>query len=223
MKKIKTIVSLLVIAVLLVLMTDVNKLPVSAEEESEPVTYVVKYIESAGGWRYQSGDYYWRDKVSHRELYYMTQSIKDGDILVIDGSEHMLNLTLPVSLGNITFCHAPYAVVTANSVEDVYVLKDSTVAVNGDVVNAYVYDNATVNFNNNVTNLHIRKDSADDQTIAVIGTVDYVESSVEEWVTLRLYSFPENTFRVNEGSLKTEESNFSTVPPVVEDSVVESN
>lgn len=220
MKKIKTIVSLLVIAVLLVLMTDVNKLPVSAEEESEPVTYVVKYIESTGSWRYQSGDYCWRDKVSHRNLYYMTQSIKDGDILVIDGSDHALNLTLPVSLSNITFCHAPYSIVTANSIEDVYVLKDSIAIVNGDVVNAYVYDNATANFNNNVTNLYIKNDSADNQTIAVAGTVDYLESSVGEWVTLQLYSFPENTFRVNEGSLKTEESDYSTVPPVVEDPVV---
>lgn len=209
MKKLKTLVSLLMAAALLFLMPGVGTLRVSADE---PVTYSLKYVEEKDEWRYHVGA--WDDNNNgHRELYYLKESIKDGDIIVIEGGEHDLLLELPVNLSNITFNHSHRAVITAKSVENVYVLRDSIGVVNGDVVNAHVYDNAIANFNNNVTNLYITKESSGQQTIAVVGTVAYVKTGDAEKVYNEFYNFQANSFRQEEGILKTDPSKYSTIPP----------
>lgn len=179
-----------------------------------PVTYYIKYVknDNTDGWRYQTGDSVWRDKASYRELYYLRQSIKNGDILIVDGSGHNLNLILNVSLSNITFIGSGSGIVTVNSVEDVYVLKNCTGVINGNITNAYVYDNAVANFNNNVTNLHIMEVSANDQTIAVHGTVDYLENNMNGTITRQLYSFGKGTFHMDKGVLRTAEYNYSISP-----------
>lgn len=178
------------------------------------LTYSLKYVEDKDEWRYHVGA--WDDNnAGHRELYYLKQSIKDGDILVIEGGEHNLNLEVPVSLNNITFNHSHLAVITAKSVENVYVLRDSVGVVNGDVTNAHVYDNAVANFNNNVTNLYITKERSGEQTIAVVGTVDYVRTGDAEKVYNEFYNFQANSFRQEEGILKTDASKYSTVPALV--------
>ena len=210
MKRLKTIVSLLTVAALLLLTPGLKQLQVSA---AEPVTYSLKYVEAKEEWRFHVGP--WDDNnAGHRELYYLKESIKDGDIIVIEGGDHALTLELPVNLSNITFNHAYSAVITAKSVENVYVLRDSTAAVNGDVVNAHVYDNAVVNFNNNVTNLFITKERSGEQTIAVVGTVDYVKTGDAERVYNELYNFQANSFRQEKGILKTDASKYSTIPAV---------
>ncbi len=211
MKRLKTIVSLLAAAAMLFLLSGSEQLRVSA---AEPVTYSLKYVEDKEEWRYHVGA--WDDNnAGHRELYYLKQSIKDGDILVIEGGEHNLNLEVPVSLNNITFNHSHLAVITAKSVENVYVLRDSVGVVNGDVTNAHVYDNAVANFNNNVTNLYITKERSGEQTIAVVGTVDYVRTGDAEKVYNEFYNFQANSFRQEEGILKTDASKYSTVPALV--------
>lgn len=211
MKRLKTIVSLLAAAAMLFLSSGSEQLRVSA---AEPVTYSLKYVEDKDEWRYHIGA--WDDNnAGHRELYYLKQSIKDGDILVIEGGEHNLNLEVPVSLNNITFNHSHLAVITAKSVENVYVLRDSVGVVNGDVTNAHVYDNAVANFNNNVTNLYITKERSGEQTIAVVGTVDYVRTGDAEKVYNEFYNFQANSFRQEEGILKTDASKYSTVPALV--------
>lgn len=211
MRKLKNIVSLLAAAAMLFLAPFTKELQVSA---AEPVTYSLKYVEDKGEWRYHVGA--WDDNNSgHRELYYLQQSIKDGDILVIEGGEHSLNLEVPVSLKNVTFNHSHQAVITAKSVENVYVLRDSVGVVNGDVTNAHVYDNAVANFNNNVTNLFITKERSGEQTIAVVGTVAYVRTGDAEKIYNELYNFQANSFRQEEGILKTDASKFSIVPAVV--------
>lgn len=211
MKRLKTIVSLLAAAAMLFLSSGSEQLRVSA---AEPVTYSLKYVEDKEEWRYHVGA--WDDNnAGHRELYYLKQSIKDGDILVIEGGEHNLNLEVPVSLNNITFNHSHLAVITAKSVENVYVLRDSVGVVNGDVTNAHVYDNAVANFNNNVTNLYITKERSGEQTIAVVGTVDYVRTGDAEKVYNEFYNFQANSFRQEEGILKTDASKYSTVPALV--------
>lgn len=211
MKKLKTIVSLFAAAAMLLLTPGAKLLQVSA---AEPVTYSLKYVEDKDEWRYHVGA--WDDNnAGHRELYYLKQSIKDGDLLVIEGGEHSLNLEVPVSLSNITFNHSYQAVITAKSVENVYVLRDSVGVVNGDVTNAHVYDNAVANFNNNVTNLYITKERSGEQTIAVVGTVDYVRTGDAEKVYNEFYNFQANSFRQEEGILKTDASKYSTVPVVV--------
>ena len=212
MKRLKTIVSLLAAAAMLFLSSGSEQLRVSA---AEPVTYSLKYVEDKDEWRYHVGA--WDDNnAGHRELYYLKQSIKDGDILVIEGGEHNLNLEVPVSLNNITFNHSHLAVITAKSVENVYVLRDSVGVVNGDVTNAHVYDNAVANFNNNVTNLYITKERSGEQTIAVVGTVDYVRTGDAEKVYNEFYNFQANSFRQEEGILKTDASKYSTVPALVQ-------
>lgn len=207
MKKMKTLVSLLTAAVLLLLIPGVEELPVSA---AEPVTYSLKYVDSAGEWRYQVGG--WDDSVDHKALYFLKESIKDGDLIVIESGEQPLTLDLPVNLNNITFNRAYQAVITAKSVENVYVLRDSVAVVNGDVVNAHVYDNAVANFNNNVTNLFITKDICGEQTIAVVGTVAYVKTADSEQVYNEFYNFQANSFRQEKGIWKTDAAMYSTTP-----------
>ena len=208
MKGFKTIVSLLAVAAMLLLLPGANTLQVSAEE---PVTYSLKYVEDKGEWRFHVGA--WDDSNSgHRELYYLKESIKDGDHVVIEEGNYALNLELPVNLGSITFNHSSNAVITAKSTENVYVLRDSVAAVNGDVVNAHVYDNAVANFNNNVTNLFITKERSGEQTIAVVGTVAYVKTSDAEKVYNEFYNFQAGSFYQEKGILKTDASKYSTAP-----------
>lgn len=211
MKRLKTIVSLLAAAALLLLAPNTQQLQVSA---AEPVTYSLKYVEANNEWRYHVGS--WDDNnPGHRELYYLKESIKDGDNIVIEGGDQGLTLELPVNLGSITFNHSHLAVITAKSVENVYVLRDSVAAINGDVKNAHVYDNAVVNFNDNVTNLYITKEICGQQTIVVVGTVDYVKTGDAEMVYNEMYNFQANSFRQEEGLLKTDASKYSTIPSVV--------
>ncbi len=208
MKKLKTIVSLLAVAAMLLLMPSTDHLRVSA---AEPVTYSLKYVEANNEWRFHVGP--WDDNnPGHRELYYLKESIKDGDIIVVEGGDQGLTLELPVNLSNITFNHTHLAVITAKSVENVYVLRDSVAAINGDVTNAHVYDNAVVNFNDNVKNLYITKEICGQQTIVVVGTVDYVKTGDAEKVYNEMYNFQANSFRQEEGLLKTDASKYSTVP-----------
>lgn len=210
MKKLRTFVSLLAAATLLFLTSGVGKLQVSADG---PVTYSLKYVEANEEWRFHIGS--WDDSnPGHRELYYLKQSIKDGDIIVIEEGEHSLNLELPVRLSNITFNHSYTAVITAKSVDNVYVLRDSVGVVNGDVTNAFVYDDGVANFNNNVTNLYIMKERCGEQSIAVLGTVDYVKTGDAEKVYNEFYNFQANSFRQEKGILKTDPSKYSLVPAV---------
>lgn len=210
MKKLRTFVSLLAAAALLFLTSGVGKLQVSADG---PVTYSLKYVEANEEWRFHIGS--WDDSnPGHRELYYLKQSIKDGDIIVIEEGEHSLNLELPVRLSNITFNHSYTAVITAKSVDNVYVLRDSVGVVNGDVTNAFVYDDGVANFNNNVTNLYIMKERCGEQSIAVLGTVDYVKTGDAEKVYNEFYNFQANSFRQEKGILKTDPSKYSLVPAV---------
>ncbi|MDE7222696.1 MAG: LPXTG cell wall anchor domain-containing protein [Acetatifactor sp.] len=208
MKKLKTLVSLLAAVALLLMIPGANSMQASAEE---PVTYFLKYVEEKGEWRFHIGA--WDDNnAGHRELYYLKEAIKDGDLIVIEGGDHGLTLELPVNLNNITFNHSYSATITAKSVENVYVLRDSVAAVNGDVVNAHVYDNAVVNFNNNVTNLYITKERSGEQSISVIGTVGFVQTGDAEKVYNQFYNFQANSFRQEKGILKTDASLYSTTP-----------
>ena len=99
--------------------------------------------------------------------------------------------------------------------DNVYVLRDSTASITGNVVNAHVYDNAIANFNNNVTNLYITKERDALQTVAVVGTVSYVKTGDAEKVYSELYNFQANSFRQEKGVLKTDAILPTVVPPVL--------
>lgn len=200
--------SILLFATTLFCMVPFFAASITASAE-ESVTYYVKYVESAGEWRYQTGS--WDDNGYHRELYYLQQSMKDGDILVVDDSGHDLKLELSVRLSNLTVVHSPAAVITAKSIDNVYVINDSICAVNGDVTYAEVYDASAVNFNNNVGTLKILSEKYDDlrATVSVVGALDYVYASGKSYKHFEFYSFAKDSFRLEKGVLTTDASKYS--------------
>lgn len=192
-----------------------NAQEMAQQTARKPVTHVVKYIAGCNDWRYLSGTNTWQNNTNGRELYYLQQSIMDGDVIVVDGAANTpgLNLTVPVSLSNVTFKGSGGGIITAVSVENAYILGNCTGIINGNVTNGYVYDNGVANFNSNVTNLYIARDRTNQQTVSVLGTVDLMQNLDGQRVTRQLFSFRRGTFYMENGSLKTTEANYSPYLP----------
>lgn len=209
MKCFKKLVSLAAAAVLLACPLAQNTLTASA---AEPVRHYVKYVESKNEWRYQQSAT-WDDSYDGRELYYLKEGIKDGDILVIDGTSSALNLELSVSLSNLTIKNANSAVVTTKGIQDLYVLQNSVAAINGDITNAYIYDNAVCNLNNNVANLILYGDPKVEPTVVVGGTVGYAKISDVQKTYYEFYSFEAGSFSIDKGIMRTDTSKYSTTAP----------
>lgn len=209
MKKMKRMLSFLAALALCLVPLFGNTMTVRAE--GEPVTYYVKYLPDSDEWRYQTGT--WTDGGSHRDLYYMKEAIKDGDLLVIDGSAD-INLTVNARLSNLTIVHGDLAIIHTNGIDNLYAINDSKSAINGNVTNAYVYDTSLCNFNNNVSNLEIINSKGEllESTVAVAGTVDHVKAYGRSYTHFELYNFAANTFYMASGNLKTDAANFSTTP-----------
>lgn len=208
MKKFKSIISTVLAASMLVCLFGVSGLQASAapaDPAPEPTTYVIKYDDGCKDWRYQISDNgIWNNKLGSRELYYMKQDIKDGDLLVVEGSGSAETIKLNVSLNNITFSHGSGPIIYVPEVKHAVVLRDSVGIINGNVKNAYVYDNAIAQFNNDVDNLYLMEINDDTQTVGVSGKVDYVEFNDSKRILLRLCSFAKGKFELKEGSLKTD-------------------
>ena len=206
MKRFKQFVSLFAAATLLVLLPATNKLTVSAEE---PRTYYLKYVESESQWRYQDGTP-WDDTKQHRELYYMQQSIKDGDLLVVEGGGDPLRLEVNVKLSNLTLNKCQNVVVTTKGVDECYVLGDALSAVNGDVKHAYIYANSATTFNNNVDTVDIQDTGSIRCTLTVGGTVSHLIGKNDSGTVYEGYDFAAGTLNIQSGVLKTDASNYST-------------
>lgn len=207
MKKIKKLATLLLAAAIALIPAMSNVMTANA---TEPVTYCVRYVAEIDEWRFQTGS--WEDGGYHRELYYLEQDIKDGDILLVEGNAKHLDLNVNATLSNLTFKQAD-AAVTAKSVDNVYVIFGSYCATNGDVTNAYVYDSSVCNFNNNVTNLEVISTvSGLTSSVAVLGKVDHFKGYDSEKVHYDLYNFAPNTFYMETGTLKTDAANYSAAP-----------
>lgn len=213
MKKFKRIVSLLAAAAILFLMPGMNTLTVHAEE---PVTYYVKYLPNDDQWRFQAGTSVWDDKAVHREIYYMEQDIKDGDIVIIDGNKAGSVLKFPVRISNLTIMPGSYIVFHANSIDECYVLHDSTAAVNGDVTNGYVYDNAVCTFNNNVGTLQILDDSGLHATVTVGGTVNHLNGKDNLYTYYDYYNFAAGKLVTKDGRVQTDAKDYSTTAPAAD-------
>lgn len=209
MKRFKKFVSLVTAAALFALLPATHALTASA---AEPVRHYVKYVESKNEWRYQQTDS-WDDSSEGRELYYLKEGIKDGDILVIDGTGSMLNLDLSVSLSNLTIKNANSVAITTKGIQDLYVLKNSVAAINGDIMNAYVYDNATCNLNNNVVNLILYGDPSVEPTVYVGGVVGYAKISDVQKTYYEFYDFEAGSFSIDKGIMRTDTSKYSTTNP----------
>ena len=214
MKKIKKMVSMLMVAALLILLPGINTMTVSA---AEPVTYYVKYLPNDNQWRYMTGST-WNDSGSHRDLYYMHEALKDGDSIIIDGANPGFILKVSVRLKNVTFLHGAQAVVTANGFDECYVLRDAKAAVNGDVVNAYVYDNGCCTFNNNVTNLTVQTAASYANNkllhanVTANGTVGHLIGKDETQLHYEHYNFAAGKLVITEGDVKTDAAYFSNTP-----------
>lgn len=208
MKLFKKIAAILAAGTILTTMSALSLPTVSA---AEPARHSIKYVESLGEWRYQATTT-WDDNSNGRELYYLKQDIKDGDILLVIGKGG-LNLSLDVSLSNLTFLGTDYAVVSAKSVQELFVLQNTTGVVNGDVTTAYVYDNSVCNLNNNVNDLIITGEKALSSTVGVLGKVDRVTINNPDKTSYCCYSFVPGTFVMENGTIKTDKANFSMTAP----------
>ncbi len=216
MKRIKRLALLMAAVCCLVLLPSFTSIEASAAEPN-PITFTVRYIESAGEWRFEP-NYPWSDSVYHRELYYLKRDIRDGDKIVVMADSHRLELEVGVRLSNLTIENAPSAVVSAKGgIDECHVLKNSVAAISGDIKNAYVYDNAVANFNNNVENLWIKGSFPLQATVAVVGTVEHAQASDNLRTHFDLYSFGANTFRMENGTVKTAASLYSTLSPIPKD------
>lgn len=226
MKKLKKLIVLFTAALFCLL--PIISQPLTAQA-STPTTYYLKYIEANKEWRFLKNVMVWDETAFHRELYYMHQDIKDGDIIVID-SDKTIDLTVNVKLSNLTVLNSTLAVVKANGYDEVHIANSSTAAINGDVKSGNVYTNATVNFNNNVqdlyvdgtstvrvvgniTNLKIYDPIAPAANVECMGTVDYAKNHKDGYVFYEYYNFAAGSLKTLKGTMMTDPSKYSTTAP----------
>lgn len=222
MKRLKKFVALLTVAAVCFTVPGVGKLTVKA---AEPTTYVVSYSSEKGDWMFKQASG-WSDEAPERELYYLQQSIKDGDYVVVDnnnGSGNSKPLKLSVRLGNLTVRSSAgeTAVVYANGCDNVFVLVNTNAAINGDVSHAYVYGNARANFNNNVDTLEMlgTEDESGNNLhayIGCLGTVNHLiaKDNRDQLTYYEAYNFAKGKLTIEDGSLKTAERYYSKTATV---------
>ena len=210
MKRFKKTITLFVAAVMCMMCFLNNSAFASAEEEH--VTYYLKYVTEKNEWRFQKDT--WSDTGYHRELYYMHQDLKDGDLIVIDGPEK-IELTVDVQLGNLTLLNTKQAVVYAKGYDVVHILNNSEGAVNGDVKYAEVYHNTKVNFNNNVEYLKVLNPYGGvvNTCVYVGGTLGHLYYGAKDVTFIEAYNFEAGSLYIEYGELKTDASKYTTTPP----------
>lgn len=226
MKKLKKLIALFTAALFCIL--PLISQPLTAQA-STPTTYYLRYIGSE--WRFLPNVTSWDENGFHRELYYMHQDIKDGDIIIIDGPEP-LNLGVNVSLSNLTILNSTLAIVQAKSYDEVYVSNGSSAAINGNVNKSIVFDGCAVNFNNDIQDLRVEGNSSVNvlgnaknitvydpaDPVAYIecnGTVEHVKAINNSYTYYDLYSFAKGTLKIENGSMMTDAANYSKTAPAV--------
>lgn len=212
MKRLKKFAALLATVAICALVPGTNVLTASA---ATPVTYQVQYVDSEGDWRFQTGSS-WDNEGTHRELYYMYNDFKDGDIVVIDsnGATNTEPLTFSKHISNLTIVNGSLAVVSAPSIGDVFVLLDSRIAVTGDVNNAYIYDNAGATFHSNVNKL-VLIDTLGQSTgdASVGGTTGHALRQTESgYIYYQAYNVAAGKLVIEWGNLQTDPAYYSTTP-----------
>lgn len=215
MKKLNVMKKLLAVvtsAVMLTLLPNVNVLDASA---AEPVTYYIMYEDkpdNQGDWYFQLGSE-WDDNVEHQQLYYMTEKLKDGDIVIV-GNASPEQLVLNVHLSNLTIKNPTGSlamVSVTGGIDNCFFLDKSLGSVTGNVFNGYVYGASTANFCSNVANLYVHNDNPDgNPNIGVQGTVGYFKSENANKAYHPCGSnFAAGTFSMEDGELKTDSSNYT--------------
>lgn len=208
----KRLLAMAASAVMLAFLPDTDVLTVSA---AEPVTYYLMYQDepdNQGDWWYQLGSE-WDEEAEHKQLIYMTEQLKDGDLVVV-GNAAPDQLVLNVHLSNLTIKNTTdrlAMVSVTGGIDNCVFLNNTLGSVTGNVVNAYVYGASTANFCSNVTNLYSYNDNPDgDPNIGVSGTVAYFQSenSNKNYQPCGT-NFAANTFSLENGELKTDSSNYT--------------
>lgn len=204
MKKGKSIAALFAMTVALLLAFQ-SSLTASAAGN----TYIIHYNAEEEEWYYQAGST-WNDDIESRELYYLQQDIKDGDLLVVEGNGGVIKVN--VRLSNLSLLHGASAIVTANSIDECYLFGGSVCAINGNVTNAYVYEDAAVTFNNSVGTLQIIGEYDVNASATVAGTVSRVIAKDNDGVYYEYSNFTQGKLKIENGEMKTEEQYYSTSP-----------
>lgn len=208
----KKILALTASAAMLAFLPGVGELTVSA---AEPTTYYLMYESKENGegtWYYQTGTE-WDTNVEHHELYYMQETLKDGDLVIVGNASPSL-LTLNVHLSNLTINNTSgelAKISVTGGIDKCYFLDGTQASITGNVTNAYVYGPSTANFNNNVTNLYSYNDNPDARAnIGVSGTVAYFHAEDSYEVNAPYgTNFAVNSFYVENGDLKTDSSKYT--------------
>lgn len=223
MKKLKKIIALFTVALFCII--PLLSLPLTAQA-STPTTYYLKPVGDE--WRYIKDSLVWGDSYN-RELYYMHQDIKDGDIIVIDGNAN-IELKLNVSLSNLTVLQSSSAIVHAKSFDEVHVANNTIAAINGNVKSAFVYAGATVNFNNDAQDIYLESPTyvyvagniknatlhgavAPAVNLGCGGTVEHVKAISDTNTVYEGYNFKKGTLDIFAGTLKTAETDYSKTAP----------
>ena len=214
MKKLKKIISLLAAAFMLLTLVDVSTLTVSAEE---PMTYYIGYNAAQSSWRWQRGTGDYDPTQTDISLDELNSYIHDGDIIVVcggNGEDSGVEFNVNKYLSNVTVMGvSTIALVGANGIGEFYSLKDSTCAVNSDVINAYVYDSSVVTFNKNVTSLEII--CAPDRYSHVTsssGTIGHAKRHYGGNVHYEVYNVAAGKFSSMNTVLETDPQYYSTTP-----------
>ena len=217
-KKAKALIAMALAAAALLLTPIGYSLTLRATAAEQPVTYAVKYVDSMGDWRFQAGTSTFDEGVGHRELYYLHQQLKEGDLVVVyNDSDSSRTLDLgKTRLSNLTVAQSrTFTVIYSGPIDECYVLANSPCSINADVKNAHVYDTATVNFNNNVDTLKIY--SGSDRVysnVACVGTVGHLfaQSTSTNEVFYDLYDFQVGSLNIQNGALLTKEDKYGKTP-----------
>ncbi len=212
MSKIKALIPVLLLAAVFFLIPG-TKLAANAA-----TTYCVGYDFSKGQWMYEPGNK-WGENDYHRELYYLKQVIRDGDLLVVYGEGRTnLELDVDVNLSNLTIYNAKPVVIYANVISDCYVLDGSIASVNGtSIMNAWVYNGTSANLNGPVQNLYVHAPKT--QTlycnVSASDTVSYVRGENDYQTLWQFYNVAAGKTSVVNGEWKTDAAYYSrtgTVP-----------
>lgn len=211
MKKLAKFVTLLVLAAVLFTLPGIGTM---TAEAAEAKTYSISYVENVG-WRWQEGapfdtsDY-------HRDLYYLyTETIKDGDLVVIypGAATAYAEFNFPVALSNLTLVGTANGVVVhAKSIDECFVLNNTTAAINGDVKKAYLYDRVIATFNNNVEYLELDPTTAVHNRLSCAGTVKHALCKDGDKVHFEVYDVAAGKFAVENSKITTAKEFYSTTP-----------
>lgn len=212
LQKMRKFATLLAVAAILIGLPGIYSLQASADGA---VTYAVKYVPGSGEWRYQSNTSSFNDSASHRELYYLRQELKEGDLVVVyNDTANVPALDLgSTRLGNLTVTSSSSVVVIyCGDITDCYLLDGASCSINANIANAYVYDTVLCNFNKNVNELNVYPLDDMTSTIGCIGTVNhlYAASRTTGKAFYSLYDFQAGSLSIKDGVLTTAQTRYST-------------